>query len=294
MKFLLLVVATSRRVFALQVAPKDEIHSPQVDKSTSLVDSFKSDDAMLYMMEDKGLNSYGAVCLDGSDAGFYFTKAAGETSTRSWQIIFEGGGWCTDKEECGARSDTPLGSSKEWTKSYEHRPIEGFLDRNLEKNPTFGQFNQVIVPYCDGTSFTGNLKEPVRSKNGYGLPVHLYFRGKRILDAVFDTLLEKFGMHEAEEILITGYSAGGLATLLYADYIHERMKLEAPNLVRFGAVPLSAFFLDHYLQIGKGGNGLFLQDSRTFSVKLLNMTEFANSSGSLPKRCVEADRKSVV
>eukprot|EP01047_Picozoa_sp_COSAG01_P007582 COSAG01_NODE_289_length_19391_cov_119.323122_18_plen_116_part_00 len=47
----------------------------------------------LVMMADKGLGTdAGAVCLDGSDAGFYFSPGRGK-NVNDWQIYFQGGGW---------------------------------------------------------------------------------------------------------------------------------------------------------------------------------------------------------
>ena len=48
----------------------------------------------LQMMPDKGLAGMGAVCLDGSDAGFYFSPSTGGDKYKdSWQLYFQGGGW---------------------------------------------------------------------------------------------------------------------------------------------------------------------------------------------------------
>ena len=44
----------------------------------------------LVMMADKGLGTdAGAVCLDGSDAGFYFSPGRGK-NVNDWQIYFQG------------------------------------------------------------------------------------------------------------------------------------------------------------------------------------------------------------
>ena len=37
--------------------------------------------------------SRGAVCLDGSPAGFYYLPAADPKNKNDWQLYFEGGGW---------------------------------------------------------------------------------------------------------------------------------------------------------------------------------------------------------
>ena len=43
----------------------------------------------------------------------------------------------------------------------------------------------------------------------------LYFRGRRIIDTVLSHLTENHGLGDAENVLLTGCSAGGLATYLH-------------------------------------------------------------------------------
>ena len=58
--------------------------------------------------------------------------------------------------------------------------------------------------YCDGGSFTGDAAEAV-VVNGK----KIYFRGKRVLDALLDFLaLPKYGLSHATEVLVSGGSAG--------------------------------------------------------------------------------------
>ena len=64
----------------------------------------------LHMMPDKGLKGAGAVCLDGSDAGFYFAPATNAKNKNDWQLYFQGGGWCYDEMDCWGRSNSGLGS----------------------------------------------------------------------------------------------------------------------------------------------------------------------------------------
>ncbi len=45
----------------------------------------------LHLMNDEVAN--GVTCLDGTPAGFYFSKATSPKTTNSWQIYFQGGGW---------------------------------------------------------------------------------------------------------------------------------------------------------------------------------------------------------
>ena len=57
--------------------------------------------------------STGALCSDGSPAGFYFeASASGDTS--KWVIELEGGGICESYDDCVSRQGSDLGSSKNW------------------------------------------------------------------------------------------------------------------------------------------------------------------------------------
>eukprot|EP01044_Picomonas_judraskeda_P013743 COSAG03_NODE_2106_length_3121_cov_13.283540_5_plen_68_part_00 len=49
--------------------------------------------------------------------------------------------------------------------------------------------------YCDGASYTGDAAEPVRIGDDL-----IYYRGKRIRDAVLDYLLHTAGMQSADEV----------------------------------------------------------------------------------------------
>merc|ERR1719401_2583608 len=98
--------------------------------------------------------------------------------------------------------------------------------------------------YCDGNSFSGDRDEPliVRGLDGKDKP--LYFRGRRIVDAAIETLLG-MGLNKASTVLLTGCSAGGLATFLHADYVHDRLKATVPTLQKYRVAPMSGFFLFH-------------------------------------------------
>ena len=183
----------------------------------------------LVMMPDKGLKGMGAVCLDGSDAGFYFSPASDAAFNSSWQIYFEGGGWCYDELDCWERSFNNLGSSLEWPKTAQ---AGGIMSSDCTVNPSFCKFNRVFLAYCDGDSFAGNRDSPVEVKGTDGKLKPLYFRGRRILDAVLATLKSDFGLEGASDVLLTGCSAGGLATYLHTDYVHAQLSRLAPELRR--------------------------------------------------------------
>jgi hypothetical protein len=53
----------------------------------------------------------------------------------------------------------------------------------------------------------------------------IYFRGRRTIDAVFKDITKRLHFDEAVNVLISGDSAGGLATVLNADYIKDNIFL---------------------------------------------------------------------
>ena len=99
----------------------------------------------------------------------------------------------------------------------------------------------MLLAYCDGGSFSGDATAPLSwpSPKGPGNTT-LYFRGRRVLQHLLQVLLTEFGMGSAEEVLLAGGSAGGLAVFLQADFVASLM----PNR-QFAAVPVSGFFLMH-------------------------------------------------
>lgn len=186
----------------------------------------------------------GALCLDGTAAGFFFAPASKNENTHAnWLIFFTGGGWCSTLMDCYDRSFTPLGSSLHWDKTLS---THGLMSDQYSVNPDFYNFNRVQIAYCDGSSFSSDRSEPMIVNNK-----SLYFRGKRILDAVLKTLVDQYHLNQAENILISGCSAGGLAAFFHADYIFSRVQ-HFPNLRKYKVAPLSGFFLPfifNFLQV---------------------------------------------
>jgi hypothetical protein len=193
------------------------------------------------------LTDAAALCLDGTAGGFYFRPGQGAASS-TWVIELEGGGWCTSLSDCQSRAATDIGSSKNWPATGcpgMDGGSNGMLSSNCAINPlcnaTKAHFN-----YCDGGSFASFVSEPVSS--GGAKPIDLYFRGASIFNASVAALLAK-GMGAADNIILKGCSAGGLATWLHADYFHEWMAAAAPG-ARVVSVPDAGFFMDHNTTTG--------------------------------------------
>ncbi|KAF3448948.1 hypothetical protein FNV43_RR09667 [Rhamnella rubrinervis] len=147
----------------------------------------------------------GAVCLDGSPPAYHFHKGSG-AGLNSWLVHHEGGSWCNNVTSCLSRTKTELGSSKYMASQFN---FTGILSNQQELNPDFYNWNIIRIRYCDGASFTGDV-EPVDPAT------NLHLRGARIWHAVMEDLLAK-GMKNAEKAILTGCSAGGLASILHCD-----------------------------------------------------------------------------
>ncbi|XP_047055022.1 pectin acetylesterase 5-like [Lolium rigidum] len=177
-----------------------------------------------------GATEKGAVCLDGTPPGYHLKRGSGDGASK-WLVHLEGGGWCSTVKDCSNRKMSALGSSNFM------KPIlfggAGILGSDQQLNPDFYNWNKVYVRYCDGASFSGDTEG--RAQDGS----ILHFRGLHIYEAVIDELMRK-GLANATQALLTGCSAGGLATILHCDDFSARF----PREVSVKCLADAGFFLD--------------------------------------------------
>lgn len=148
---------------------------------------------------------------------------------------------------CYLRSKTDLGTSTQWPKTAGCNCNFWLEDGTVDQT-----CHCAYLPYGDGASFTGYREDPwtVQDWPPFDNSTHaipqdaaLWFRGIRNYDATIDWLLAR-GMDQADEIVLSGGSAGGLATFLHMDRLAARMKqVNSHTIVR--AVPVVGYFLDH-------------------------------------------------
>ena len=208
----------------------------------------------------------GAVCLDGSTPGYYLKKGSGGGS-KKWIIYLQGGAWCDSKEACLIRSQMHLGSSLFF------KPIlnpGGILSTKKEDNPKFYNWNVAFLPYCDGSSFSGNRSNPVQVGGSL-----LYFRGFRILDSTISELLSVTSLKHSKRVVFSGTSAGGLAVMLHADFIRSKL----PKKVHFRALSDSGFFLDTPSRKHRG--------HPKFRREMQNVFKLHDCTDGVPQKCVE-------
>ena len=157
-------------------------------------------------------------------------------------IHHEGGGWCYNLEDCAGRAKGALGSTDP-AKSKDGKTSNlggGYFDSDPKVNPQMYNWNHVFLRYwcapfpcpappppphnagwlrlthtahhSDGGSFSGSN---ATSTDVGGST--LWFRGKHVLKALQQDLVTNRGLAKATDVVISGCSAGGLATFLHVD-----------------------------------------------------------------------------
>jgi len=210
----------------------------------------------------EGQQQFGAACLDGSPPSYYFRPGfvdinANNDGTDKFFIYFEGGGWCAglsqpmvpSMDTCLHRSQGTLGSTL-YDMPYLFTDA-GYFSTDKTINSVMYNWNSVYMRYCDGTSYSSNLDEPV-PVNG----VNLYFRGFRNVKALLEDLMNKYNFSESTQVVIGGCSAGGLASYLHVQYMYDVLSQKNKNLQYFAALPDSGFFLEYETSTQKYVTGM--------------------------------------
>ena len=131
-------------------------------------------------------------------------------------------------KNCYQRSLTGLGSSKNYPDNLT------IVDAILSQR-SFKDFTKIYFKYCDGSGHQGTRSQPVPYKG-----TNLYFRGSNLTISKLNHLEQTLGLFsKSTEILVTGLSAGGLASFIWTDYIRE--KSASKNVY---CAPDSGLFLD--------------------------------------------------
>ena len=187
-----------------------------------------------------------AVCNDGSPAAYYLYKGSSE----AWVVHQQGGWWCWDAYSCDVRwshfanhttekrslmSTVDLRALTEAHDTFNGEKNSGLMAHNVSTNP-MALASKVFVAYCSSDSHAGNRSA---GADGAG-DSRWHFRGKEIVRAV---LADLEGLEDARQFLLTGGSAGGMATIANADWVMDLVREAAPK-AKFLSMPDSGFFLD--------------------------------------------------
>jgi hypothetical protein len=230
-------------------------------------------------LEDRAPN---ARCLDGSPAIYYFSPGFGD-GVDKFYIHHEGGAWCTSVADCANRAKWNgvgglggIGQDPEiisdpgccWSGLF----VE-YFKRNKKSNPIFYNWNYAFLRYCDGYSFSGKVDDPVQYLDPTTNKTTLiYMRGHVILKAIISSLVEEKGVDKANEVVVGGCSAGGLATYINCDFwAHSLSKYPT----RVTCMADSGFF-----ELYDGLDDYWLHAFR-------NGVEAQNATGSFSTGCLE-------
>lgn len=118
-------------------------------------------------------------------------------------------------EDCYKRSKNDLGSSK-YLKDDLIGP-GGYLSTDPALS-RFANWTKVVIMYCDGSQHQGHNDNPIAYKD-----TQLYFRGSANTRSHIKWLLNTYKINQAEKVLFTGASAGGIATFTWTNYIRKLM-----------------------------------------------------------------------
>ena len=88
--------------------------------------------------------------------------------------------------------------------------------------------------YCDGSFHQGNNKNSIKYKNR-----ELFFRGALNTRSHIKWAHQKYNLTQASQIIVSGSSAGGIATYLWVDYV--RTLVPNPKTV-YGVVDSGIFY----------------------------------------------------
>jgi hypothetical protein len=170
----------------------------------------------------------GAVCRDGSPAGYYFRPG----SDPNLLIFLNGGGVCYDDFFCSINpanvneslpGETLVGATLDQVGSAllpvrQTPPEEGILSRD-GKNPVH-DYSMMFVPYCTGDVFAGTKHDaPVITSE---LMPPQQFVGYTNLGLFYDDLDPS--VIAAEKVVLAGASAGSFGVLLNYDRTQEFFK----------------------------------------------------------------------
>ncbi|KAJ0558906.1 putative pectinacetylesterase/NOTUM [Helianthus annuus] len=237
---------------------------------TAMSTASTADRLLVNMTVVRRAAALGAYCLDGSLPAYHIHRGFG-AGARNWLLQFEGGGWCNDIKSCAERAKTRRGSTRLMNKL---ETFSGILSNNASRNPDFYNWNRVKLRYCDGGSFAGDAK----FDNG---TLVLYFRGQRIWQAIIADLLPK-GLRFAKKALLSGCSAGGLASYLHCNNFNTYL----PNATAVKCLGDAGFFMDSPDINTYHTQRTFFQHLVTLQGIEKNLDDNCTNSISDPKQCI--------
>jgi len=136
-----------------------------------------------------------------------------------------------ENSTCLERRRTGLGSSARYgaTKS-----LAGMLSADAAENPDFAAWHHVYVKYCSQDLHLGTMAASDPARWGWAR-----FSGARIVSAVLESLAAERGLADAETLVWSGYSAGGIGSVAHLDQVAERFPTS-----RVVGAPIAGYYWD--------------------------------------------------
>ncbi|HLK36462.1 MAG TPA: pectin acetylesterase-family hydrolase [Polyangiaceae bacterium] len=193
----------------------------------------------------------GAVCRDGSPAGFYVRY----TSSTKLMIYLEGGGACDSQHFCdhnpanidqifpgGANGQgQTIGGSLILTTGLQQPYTTGIFDFTNSSNP-FNGWNQVYVPYCTGDVFFGTVANAMVP----GMAMPQQFVGYRNMQKFIGRIVPTFpGL---DQVVLAGASAGGFGAGLNYGMVQDAFGSVPVSVIDDSGPPFSLTYLPACLQ----------------------------------------------
>ena len=124
------------------------------------------------------------------------------------------------------------------------------LSNTTALNPLMAGWTKVLVQYCDGASWAGlNRSMTTYVDPESGQATELHFAGKANLDGLITSLKADSSLEfaSAKDVVVSGGSAGGLATYLHTDTFRAAL----PD-TRVVGMPDAGFFMSNDVSIASG------------------------------------------
>ena len=155
--------------------------------------------------------------------------------------------------------------------------IEGrdIMDSNKENNPSFYDFNRVIIPYCSSDMWLGNDTREFPNINESGDPqldflrkvykpesqdLQFTFRGSVIFQSIINELMGD-GLSEATDLILAGSSAGGLGVVNNAKWVFEKLD----EMTNISIIADSSWFVNFRNNIYRRFNGTVENEDDTMN-----------------------------
>ncbi len=198
-----------------------------------------------------------AKCMDGSNYKFLKSNGFG-SGKNSYLIYFEAGGFCGGDfydpdsqnyalEYCAKRLGDHLSSNKfTFIQKYFIKYYARYLSNSWFFNPNFYNWNKIYVKYCDGALYIATKEDPVIYNNKT-----MFIRGEDNVKSVLEYLQKETSFTKAENVLVSGSSAGGIASGIWSQTIKKMLS----NETKYKVIVDSGFFQEYNTTLVSKLNG---------------------------------------